>query len=88
MLDAPLPAGTIAVSLRVRISDSSGNARLRVSLRNAINESVLLDALPVGAPSGWQDVTVRLPANFAGPGRLTSLYVVRDLKPRSPRVRS
>ena len=82
VLETPLPSGTIAVSFRVRVSDSSGNARLRVSLRNAINESVLLDAIPVGAAPGWQDVTVRLPAGFAGPGKLTSLYVVRD--PQAP----
>lgn len=82
VLETPLPAGTIAVGFRVRISDATGSARLRVSLRNAINESVLLDAIPIGGASGWQDVTVRLPATFAGPGKLTSLYVVRD--PQEP----
>jgi len=44
--------------------------------------SVLLDAIPIGAASGWQDVTVRLPASFAGPGKLTSL--LRRARPASP----
>ena len=79
VLDEPLPEGTLGVGFRIRSADANGSAHLRVALRNAINEQVLVDAVPVGGGgSGWQDVAVRFPAGFAGPGRLTALYVVRD----------
>ena len=71
--EQPLPAGTVALHVEVR-SDGSG-ARLKVALRNAINEEVLLNA-GVMDGSGWRHITIALPQTFAGPGRFTAFYVI------------
>jgi hypothetical protein len=71
--EQPLPIGTVALRFDVR-SDGSG-ARLKVALRNAINEEVLLPAMTLDAP-GWRHISVPLPQNFASPGRFVALYVI------------
>ena len=50
-------------------------ARLRVGLRNAINEDVFLDATTLDQP-GWRHVAVRWPAESAEASRLIAIYVL------------
>ena len=71
--DVALPPHT--VGLRFDVDDDGSGARLKVVLHNAIDEEVLL---PVAALSGhgWRQVTVTFPPTFAGPGRLTAIYVI------------
>jgi hypothetical protein len=73
MADLALPDGTIGLAFDVR--DDGSNARLRVALRNAINESVLVDATLLDRP-GWRHVVVRFPPQAASAGRLIALYVL------------
>lgn len=71
--EQPLPNGTVALHFEVK-SDGSG-AHLKVALRNAINEEILLNAATLDTP-GWRHITVALPATFSGPGRFTAFYVI------------
>ena len=73
MADLPLPAHTIGLSFDV-LDDGSGS-RMRVALRNSINEDVFLDATPLNAP-GWRHVTVRWSGETAEVGRLLGIYVL------------
>ena len=70
--DLPLPPDTLGVTFDVR--DDGSAARLRIDVRNQINENVLLDATQLGEP-GWRTVTVRFPPDTDA-ARLFSLYVL------------
>ncbi|MBV9333941.1 MAG: hypothetical protein JO146_08020, partial [Candidatus Eremiobacteraeota bacterium] len=70
--DVPLPAGTIGVTFDLQ--DDGSDARLRVAVRNEINEDVLVDATELGE-TGWRTVAVRFPIGTRA-SRLTSIYVL------------
>jgi hypothetical protein len=73
MAGVSLPAGTIGLSFDVQ--DDGSDARLRVALRNAINEEVLVPATQLDQ-QGWRHVVVRFPAQGAEAARLVALYVL------------
>ena len=68
-----LPQGSVAVAFDVL--DDGGGGQLKLALRNAINEEVLLSAVVMNHP-GWRDVEVRLPSGLAQPARLVAIYVI------------
>jgi phosphodiester glycosidase len=70
--DIPVPAGTIGVAFDVQ--DDGSDARLRVAVRNEINEDVLVDATQLGDP-GWRSIAVRFPSGTRA-ARLMSIYVL------------
>jgi hypothetical protein len=74
MADIPVPPHTVGISFDVL--DDGSASRLRVGLRNAINEDVFLDAARLDQP-GWRHLTVR----WAGQqqteaARLLAIYVL------------
>jgi hypothetical protein len=72
MADVPLPNGTIGLTFELQ--DDGSAARLRVALRNEINEDVLLDATRLG-DVGWRKVVVRFPVDSLAE-RLIAIYVL------------
>jgi len=70
--DLELPAGTIGLAFDLQ--DDGSDARVRVAVRNEINEDVFLDATRLGDP-GWREVRVRFPEGTRA-ARLTSIYVL------------
>ncbi len=73
MADIPLPEDTIGVAFDLH--DDGSDARVRVAVRNAINEDTLVSAAELGEP-GWRNVVVRFPAD-TNAVRLVSIYVLR-----------
>ncbi|HEY1429062.1 MAG TPA: phosphodiester glycosidase family protein [Candidatus Tumulicola sp.] len=73
MANAPLPEGVIGVAFDV-LDDGSGG-RLRMMVRNSINETSLVDAAPLGTP-GWRHVVVRFPADSVPPTVLSAIYIL------------
>ncbi len=73
MTDLPLPPDTIGLSFDLQ--DDGSEARLRIALRNSINEDVLLDATRLDEP-GWRHVVVRFPPDTEA-ARLIAIYVLR-----------
>ncbi|MEO6835788.1 MAG: phosphodiester glycosidase family protein [Candidatus Tumulicola sp.] len=73
MADLPLPSGTIGLTFDVQ--DDGSGSRLRIALRNTINETVLIDATRLDRP-GWRRVVVRFPPAGAQAARLVALYVL------------
>jgi Phosphodiester glycosidase len=71
--EIPLPAGTIGLSFDVQ--DDGSDARLRVALRNSINEDLYVDATPLDQ-TGWRHVVVHFPAESASPTKLVAIYVL------------
>ena len=57
------------------MQDDGSAARLRVALRNTINEQILVDATVLDQP-GWRHVVVRFPPEAAQPAKLTAIYVL------------
>lgn len=72
MAEIPLPDDTLGVTFDVLDDGSAG--RMRLSVRNEINEDVLLDATRLGNP-GWRRVVVRFPAGTQAK-HLTAIYVL------------
>jgi hypothetical protein len=70
--DIPLPTDTIGIAFDLRDDGSSG--RLRIAVRNALNEDFLLDATQLGE-AGWRSVIVRFPPDIDAV-RLASIYVL------------
>lgn len=70
--DIPLPSDTIGLAFDLRDDGSSG--RVRVAVRNAINEDFFLDAAQLGEP-GWRSVVVKFPPDIDAV-RLVSIYVL------------
>ncbi len=75
MTNVTLPDRTVAVAFDA-FSDGHGE-RLKVALRNAIDEEVLLPAATMDQP-GWQHVEVRLPESVAQPARLVAIYAIGE----------
>jgi hypothetical protein len=73
LADLLLPADTIGLAFDVL--DDGSASRLRVALRNAINEDVLADATLLDNP-GWRHVVVRFPVETAQAARLIAIYVL------------
>jgi Phosphodiester glycosidase len=73
MGDVPLPAHTIG--LEFDVLDDGSASRLRVALRNAINEDVLLDATLLDQP-GWRHVVVRWSSENGEAEKLLAIYVL------------
>jgi hypothetical protein len=70
--DIPLPDDTIGLEFDVQ--DDGSDARVRVAVRNEINEDVLVDATHLGEP-GWRTIAVRFPPDTRA-ARLTAIYVL------------
>lgn len=70
--DIPLPADTIGLTFDLQ--DDGSDARVRVAVRNEINEDILVDATQLGEP-GWRTVAVRFPADTRA-ARLMAIYVL------------
>ena len=72
MADVALPPDAIGVTFDLQ--DDGSDGRVRVSVRNEINEDTLLDATRLGAP-GWRRVVVRFPVDTQA-SRLMAIYVL------------
>jgi hypothetical protein len=72
MADVPLPNDTIGLTFDLQ--DDGSAARLRVALRNEINEDVLLDAARLGEV-GWRKIVLRFPPDTQV-SRLIAIYVL------------
>ncbi|HYL26954.1 MAG TPA: phosphodiester glycosidase family protein [Candidatus Nitrosotalea sp.] len=70
--ELPLPPDTIGITFDLQ--DDGSAARVRVAVRNEINEDVRLDAAQLGEP-GWRRIAVRFPSDTRA-ARLTSIYVL------------
>ena len=70
--DVALPPDTIGLAFDLLDDGSAG--RVRVGVRNEIDEDILLDATELGEP-GWRSVVVRFPADTSA-ARLMSIYVL------------
>ncbi|HTZ53545.1 MAG TPA: phosphodiester glycosidase family protein [Candidatus Acidoferrum sp.] len=73
LTDVSLPARSVAVAFEV--NDDGQGALLKLALRNAINEEVLLSVGPLDH-AGWRSVVVHLPLGLAQPARLVGIYVI------------
>jgi hypothetical protein len=73
MADVALPPDTIGLAFDVL--DDGSASRLRIALRNAINEDVLTDAALLDSP-GWRHVVVRFPVEATQAARLMAIYVL------------
>jgi hypothetical protein len=73
LTNVALPARSVAVAFEV-LDDGNG-AQLKLALRNAINEEVLLSAGTM-EHAGWRTVVVPLPLGLAQPARLVAIYVI------------
>lgn len=73
VVERDLPPGTVGLSFDLQ-GDSSG-AELRLALRNAINEQILVTAVTLDQP-GLRHVVVRFPAGLAQPLRLVGFYTI------------
>ncbi|MFY9718548.1 MAG: phosphodiester glycosidase family protein [Candidatus Cybelea sp.] len=72
MADIPLPDDTIGLTFD--LSDDGSAARVRVAVRNEINEDVLLNATELGQ-IGWRNVVVHFPPDSQA-SRLVAIYVL------------
>ena len=70
--DIPLPPDTIGLAFDLQ--DDGSAARVRIAVRNEINEDILVDATQLGEP-GWRSVSVRFP-NDTRASRLMAIYVL------------
>ncbi|MGB6986370.1 MAG: phosphodiester glycosidase family protein [Candidatus Aquilonibacter sp.] len=71
--DVTFPQRSVAVAFEVK--DDGAGAQLKLALRNAINEEVLLAVGPMDH-AGWRNVVVRLPQDLAQPARLVAIYII------------
>jgi hypothetical protein len=72
MSDIPLPPDTIGLAFDLQ--DDGSAARVRVAVRNEINEDLFLDATQLG-DLGWRSVIVRFPTDTRAT-RLMAIYVL------------
>jgi hypothetical protein len=56
------------------VQDDGSDARVRIAVRNEINEDILLEGTQLGEP-GWRNVAVRFP-NDTDAARLMAIYVL------------
>ncbi len=78
LLEQPLPPETTALTFDVRSAGKGGF--LRVAMRDARNDDILLTAEPLDRP-GLRSVRVAIPPTALPPLRLTGIYIVRALGP-------
>ncbi len=78
LLEQPLPPHSTALAFDVRSSGNGGV--LRVAMRDARNDDVLLTAERLDRP-GTQSLRVAIPPTAMPPLRLTGIYIVRALGP-------
>jgi hypothetical protein len=71
--ELPLPAGTVGLSFDV--DDDGSGARLRVAVRNSINEDLFVDGTTLTG-SGWRHASVRFPPEAAQPVKLVAIYLL------------
>jgi hypothetical protein len=71
--DTTLPERSVAIAFDVK--DDGQGAQLKLALRNAINEEVLLTVGPMNH-AGWRSVVVHLPQELVQPARLVAVYVI------------
>lgn len=74
---AQVPLPKTSVGLEFDLHDDGDRAHVKLALRNAINEQILLPVTVLDHP-GWRHVSVRFPAGLAEPLRLESIYVLHD----------
>jgi len=67
-----VPTDTIGIAFDLQDDGSAG--RVRIAVRNEIDEDVLLDAAQLGEP-GWRSIAVRFPTDTRA-ARLVSIYVL------------
>lgn len=70
--DIPLPSDTIGLTFDLQ--DDGSDARVRVAVRNEINEDILVDATRLGE-AGWRTIAVRFPPDTRA-ARLMAIYVL------------
>ncbi len=73
IVEQSLPQRTVGISFDIQ--DDGSGAELRIALRNAINEQVLLSATTLDQP-GRRRVVVHFPADLAQPLRLVGFYTI------------
>jgi len=73
--DLAMPNDSVGIAFD--LEDDGDGARVRIALRNAINEQVLLTATTLDHP-GWRRVTVRFPPNLAQPVRFVGIYTIGE----------
>jgi hypothetical protein len=73
VLESTLPPDSVDVAFTLQ--DDGKGALLKVALRNALNEEVLLPAAALDS-AGRQNVVVHLPPALSQPTRLTAIYVI------------
>ncbi|HTX57203.1 MAG TPA: phosphodiester glycosidase family protein [Candidatus Acidoferrales bacterium] len=73
MTNVTLPQDTVGIAFDL-LDDGQG-ALLKLALRNAIDEEVLVPAGTLDRP-GWRSVEVRLPQSLPQPARLVAIYVI------------
>ncbi|HEX8806773.1 MAG TPA: phosphodiester glycosidase family protein, partial [Candidatus Aquilonibacter sp.] len=71
--DTTLPDRSVAIAFDVK--DDGQGAQLKLALRNAINEEVLLTVATMNR-AGWRSVVVHLPQELVQPARLVGVYVI------------
>ncbi len=71
--DTTLPDRSVAIAFDVK--DDGQGAQLKLALRNAINEEVLLPVATMNH-TGWRSVVVHLPQELVQPARLVAVYVI------------
>lgn len=82
VVEQQLPAGTIGLSFDL-LDDGSG-AELRVALRNAIDEQVLVTATVLDRP-GDRRIAVEFPREILQPVRLVGFYTIGTKNAAAPR---
>jgi hypothetical protein len=80
LTNVTLPQHSVAVAFDV-LDDGNGE-QLKLALRNAINEEVLL-TVDTMDHAGWRSVVVHLPQELAQPARLVAIYVIARSAPAS-----
>ena len=73
LADLPLPSRSIGLAFDVR--DDGSGALLKVALRNAINEQILVVATRLDRP-GWRHIVVKFPPGVVSGTRLVALYAI------------
>jgi hypothetical protein len=71
--DTTLPDRSVAIAFDVK--DDGQGAQLKLALRNAINEEVLLTVGPMNH-AGWRSVVVHLPQELVQPARVVAIYAI------------
>lgn len=74
VVEQPLPLQTVGLSFDLQ--DDGSGAELRIALRNAIDEQILVTATTLNQP-GRRRMIVRFPSGISQPMRLVGFYTIR-----------